>query len=130
MSAKPTAGPWSVDTRHHVHAIICNPTRPNECPEVVFVETRGHPTDGSITARMRTDEELKANAQLIAAAPWLELLSRCFLAGWSLERSMLYDEECVEGYRLSNDRREFSWVGDIIDVDERTFAEVQAVLGN
>lgn len=64
-----TPGPWSVDTRHYVHAIVCSPTRPGEFPEVAFVERHGHPDHGSITARRRTDEELAANAALLAAAP-------------------------------------------------------------
>ncbi len=64
-----TPAPWTVDTRHHVHAVICTPTRDGEKPEVCFFETRGHPTHGGITARCRTDAELLANARLTVAAP-------------------------------------------------------------
>lgn len=64
-----TPGPWTVETRLHVHAILCQPTRKGEFPLVAVIENQGDPENGSITARMRTDAELLANARLIAAAP-------------------------------------------------------------
>lgn len=73
--AKHTPGPWQIDNRHHVYAITCKPERKGEYPEICFVEMRGNDQCGSITARMRTDDELRANAQLIAAAP--RLLAIC-----------------------------------------------------
>ena len=70
-----TPGPWRVETREHVHAVCCNPTRKGEWPEICFQETHGDPDHGCITGRCRDDEELTANARLIAAAP--ELLETC-----------------------------------------------------
>lgn len=70
-----TPGPWHTETRNTVTAICCKPTRPGEWPDICFQERDGHPEHGSITGRMRTTEELAANARLIAAAP--ELLAAC-----------------------------------------------------
>ena len=75
MSAKHTPGPWRIEPRHHCYAVVCDPTRNGEYPEIVFVEQRGNDECGSITARKRTDDELRANANLIAAAP--DLLAAC-----------------------------------------------------
>lgn len=80
MTAHHTPGPWTVETRHHVHAICCTPYRTGEHPEVCFVEVSatsfpGEPAGdlsaGSITAQQRPAAELAANARLIAAAPAL-----------------------------------------------------------
>jgi hypothetical protein len=75
-------------------------------------------------------EAAEANARLIAASPWLAILARCFAAGWNLDRASLYDEEAVDGYRLSNGRQEFSWIGDIFDVDDQTYREVEATIAH
>ena len=73
--SKYTPGPFAVETRYHVHAIVCKPTRPGEFPEVAFIDVHGHENHGNITARKRTDEELLANARLFAAAPDLFALA-------------------------------------------------------
>jgi hypothetical protein len=83
-NATHTAGPWNVETREHVHAILCRPTRKGEHREVAFIERTataslgapaGDLSSGSITAQQRTREELEANARLVAAAP--DLLAVC-----------------------------------------------------
>ena len=67
--SKHTLGPWHTEERHTVIAVCCTPTRRGEYAEICFQERDGHPEHGCITGRMRTSEELHANARLIAAAP-------------------------------------------------------------
>ena len=59
-----TPGPWKLVTREHVHAIV-----PKFGHDVTWVPTKGHKEHGSIAGRERSDDELLANAKLIAAAP-------------------------------------------------------------
>lgn len=84
MTTKHTPGPYHVETRQHVHAICCKPTRMGEHKEVAFIEVSaasfpgappGDLSAGSITAQQRSTDELSANARLFAAAP--DLLAAC-----------------------------------------------------
>ena len=103
METKHTPGPWRLETRMHVHAITCKPTRPDEHPEICFIEVEPvqfhGESVGSITSRSRTAEELKANAELVARAPELsDMLYALTHLGWSVNKRSLYDEEGVEGW--------------------------------
>lgn len=72
-----TPGPWSVETRMHVHAIL-------DCAgqEIAFQDTHPQADAGSVTSRGRTPEETQANAHLIKAAP--DLLHAARLANEEL----------------------------------------------
>ena len=61
---KHTPGPWTIDTRFHVYAIL-DPTG----QEITFQDTAPQEDCGSVTSRGRTAEETQANARLMAAAP-------------------------------------------------------------
>ena len=100
-----TAGPFHVETRHHVHAICCKPTRKGEHPEVVFVEITatsfpgappGDLSAGSITAQQRPKEELAANAALFAAAP--DLLKVCVEICRDQRVDLVYSERRMQLY--------------------------------
>jgi hypothetical protein len=56
-----TPGPWKIEERSACRAIV-----PASGAEVTFIYRQG-----SVTTRERSDEELAANAALIAAAPML-----------------------------------------------------------
>lgn len=72
MESKHTPGPWSVETRHIVHAIL-----DTKGQEITFQDVSPQKDAGSITSRGRSPEETQANARLIAAAPeLLELADR------------------------------------------------------
>ncbi len=70
-----TPGPWTTEERLHMHVIKCVPTRKGEHPEVAFLEAQSFTDTGSIMGRMRSRQELAANARLFSAAP--ELLAAC-----------------------------------------------------
>lgn len=85
MSAH-TPGPWNVDSRYHVHAIVDASGNDLTYQQVAPQFHDGEPC-GSVTSRGRTAVELEANARLIAAAPELlaaleGVVSRCEPSGY------------------------------------------------
>lgn len=78
-----TPGPWTLKERHHVWVVCCTPTRPSEHEEVLFFERIGRPDGaGSVTAQMRTTEELARNARLCSLAPELLHLAHAVNDGY------------------------------------------------
>lgn len=59
-------GPWTVETREHVHAI-----QDRNGQDLTYQDTTPNENHGSITSRSRLKIETLANARLIAAAPEL-----------------------------------------------------------
>lgn len=114
-----TPGPWAI--RHDTNVFA---TRRDTRHFGVIANTGGHSANF-----VDCTAENEANARLVAAAPWLDLLARAFAGGWTLDRAMLYDEEGVDGWRLTGPRgAEYSWVGDLADADEKTFRDVRAAV--
>jgi len=62
---------------------------------------------------------------------WLELLSRCFAAGWTLEPPTISEDETVEYWVLEcREAGHFeTWTGTITDAPESVYRAVEAALG-
>lgn len=73
-------GPWTVETREHVHAI-----QDRNGQDLTYQDTTPNENHGSITSRSRLKIETLANARLIAAAP--ELLDSLIWAIRELEET-------------------------------------------
>lgn len=86
------ATPWTVDTRLHVHAIV-----DSKGQDVVYFDVRPSVYDGepcgSVRSRGRTQSELAAMAQLVAAAP--DLLAACRRLAFAAEcRDNTQGDQC------------------------------------
>lgn len=89
--SKHSPGPWTVETREHVHAI-----QDRNGQDLTYQDTTPNENHGSITSRSRLKIETLANARLIAAAPeMLEALSRC--KNELEELSFYLEAQCIFG---------------------------------
>ena len=71
----------------------------------------------------------EADADLIAAAPWLYLLSLAFARNWKLTPTILYDAEGVGGWILTDTHdHDYCWVGELWEPDQQTFDKVAAAM--
>ena len=93
---KHTPGPWTIDTRFHVYAIL-DPTG----QEITFQDTEPQEDCGSVTSRGRTAEETQANARLMAAAP--ELLEALESITASYDRLLKEHGKPFEWGRIQSD---------------------------
>lgn len=77
-------GPWTVETREHVHAI-----QDRNGQDLTYQDTTPNENHGSITSRSRLKIETLANARLIAAAP--DLLDTCQRVLDAIEHNLTHD---------------------------------------
>lgn len=75
-----------------------------------------------------------STAEIIAEAPWVRALFWALTRGWNLEKTLLYDEEGVEGACLASpDGREWSWISDwsrlAPEFDQKAYLAIRSASG-